>query len=259
MTAILENLLQGKRGLVVGIANEHSIAAGCARAFCASGAELAVTYVNDKSKAYVEPVVAELNAPIFLPLDVEVAGQMEAVFDSIDKTWGKLDFLLHSIAFCPRDDLHGPVSECSKDGFALAMDISVHSLIRMTRLARPLMQDGGSILTMSYYGAEKVVDHYNIMGPVKSALEGTVRYLAAELGPKGIRVNAISPGPLNTRAGSGIDHFDELIDDARQRAPTHSLVGIEDVGHMAVGLVSDLSRKVTGNTSYVDGGYHVLA
>jgi len=139
------------------------------------------------------------------------------------------------------------------------MDISVHSLIRMTRLAVPLMINGGSILTMSYYGAEKVVDHYNIMGPVKSALEGTVRYLAAELGPKQIRVNAISPGPLQARAGSGIDHFDELIDAAQKRAPQRSLVGIEDVGNMAVGLVSDLSRKVTDNISFVDGGYHVLA
>lgn len=256
---LLENLLNGKRGLVVGIANEHSIAAGCATAFRAAGAELAVTYASEKSRPYVEPVVAKLDAPIFLPMDVEVDGQMEAVFDAIDAKWGKLDFLLHSIAFCPKDDLHGPVSQCSKTGFAQAMDISVHSLIRMTRLAVPLMPDGGSILTMSYYGADKVVDHYNIMGPVKSALEGTMRYLAAELGPKGIRVNAISPGPLRTRAGSGIDHFDELIDAARQRAPEKSLVSIDDVGQMAVGLVSDLSRKVTGNTAFVDGGYHVLA
>ncbi|MEO1138974.1 MAG: SDR family oxidoreductase, partial [Pseudomonadota bacterium] len=170
-----------------------------------------------------------------------------------------LDFILHSIAYCPKDDLHGPVSECSKSGFAQAMDISVHSLIRMTRLAVPLMRDGGSILTMSYYGAEKVVDHYNIMGPVKSALEGTMRYLAAELGPKQIRVNAISPGPLLTRAGSGIDHFDDLLDAARKRAPAHSLVSIDDVGHMAVSLVSDLSAKVTGNTAFIDGGYHVMA
>lgn len=177
-------LLKGKRGLVVGIANEHSIAAGCANAFSASGAELAVTYANETSKPYVAPVVAELNAPIFMPLDVEDDDQMNAMFDMIRTKWGKLVFVLHSIAFCPKDDLHGPVSHCSKDGFALAMDISVHSLIRLTRLAAPLMQGGGSILTMSYYGAEKVVDHYNIMGPVKSALQGTVQYLAAEQGPK---------------------------------------------------------------------------
>jgi len=256
---MLETLLSGKRGLIVGIANEHSIAAGCAMALRAAGAELAVTYANEKSKPYIAPVVTTLEAPLFLPLDVEVDGQMEAVFDAIGSQWGQLDFVLHSIAFCPKDDLHGPVSACSKEGFAQAMDISVHSLIRMTRLAVPLMKNGGSILTMSYYGAEKVVDHYNIMGPVKSALEGTVRYLAAELGPRQIRVNAISPGPLQTRAGSGIDHFDELIDAAQKRAPEQSLVSIEDVGHMAVGLVSDLSCKVTGNIAYVDGGYHVRA
>ncbi len=256
---MLATLLNGKRGLVVGIANEHSIAAGCAMAFRAAGADLAVTYANAKSKPYVAPVAEALEAPLFLPLDVEADGEMEAVFDAIGRDWGHLDFLLHSIAFCPREDLHGPVSACSKAGFARAMDVSVHSLIRMTRLAVPLMPAGGSILTMSYYGAEKVVDHYNIMGPVKSALEGTVRYLAAELGPQQIRVNAISPGPLRTRAGSGIDHFDELIDAAQRRAPERTLVSIEDVGHMAAGLVSDLSCKVTGNTAYVDGGYHIRA
>lgn len=256
---MLDTLLKGKRGLVVGIANEHSIAAGCALAFHAAGAKLAVTYANEKSKPFIAPVVAQLDAPIFMPLDVEADGQLEAVFDAIKREWGQLDFVLHSIAYCPKDDLHGPVSQCSKEGFAQAMDVSVHSLIRMTRLAVPLMAQGGSILTMSYYGAEKVVDYYNIMGPVKSALEGTVRYLAAELGPRQIRVNAISPGPLQTRAGSGIDHFDVLLDTARQRAPEQSLVSIEDVGHMAVGLISDLSRKVTGNIAYVDGGYHIRA
>ncbi|WP_111731839.1 enoyl-ACP reductase FabI [Roseovarius amoyensis] len=256
---MLEALLKGKRGLVVGIANEHSIAAGCAFAFRAAGAEVAVTYANEKSRPYVTPVAEQLDASLFLPLDVEADGQMEAVFEAIRSKWDVLDFVVHSIAYCPKNDLHGPVSECSKAGFAQAMDISVHSLIRMTRLAIPLMPKGGSILTMSYYGAEKVVDHYNIMGPVKSALEGTVRYLAAELGPRQIRVNAISPGPLRTRAGSGIDHFDELVDAAQKRAPERSLVSIEDVGHIAVGLVSDLSCKVTGNIAYVDGGYHVQA
>ncbi|NOR30399.1 MAG: enoyl-ACP reductase FabI [Sulfitobacter sp.] len=256
---MLETLLKGKRGLIVGIANEHSIAAGCGAALRAAGADLAVTYGHKKSLPYIEPVATALEAPIFLPLDVQVEGQMEAVFEEITQKWGQLDFVIHSIAYCPKEDLHGPVSECSKEGFAQAMDISVHSLIRMARFAAPLMTHGGSIVTMSYYGAEKVVDHYNIMGPVKSALEGTVRYLAAELGPKQIRVNAISPGPLQTRAGSGIDHFDELIEAARLRAPEQSLVSIKDVGHMAVGLVSDLSCKVTGNIAFVDGGYHVRA
>ncbi len=254
---MIENLLKGKRGLIVGVANRHSIAAGCAVAFRAAGAELAMTYVDEKSKPFVAPVAANLDPALFLPLDVEVDGQMEAVFEAIEQKWGKLDFVLHSIAYCRKDDLHGPVSACSKEGFAQAMDVSVHSLIRMTRLAIPLMKDGGSILTMSYFGAEKVIDNYNIMGPVKSALEGTVRYLAAELGPKQIRVNAISPGPLQTRAASGIAHFDELIDAARNRAPGQTLVTLEDVGHMATGLVSDLSRNVTGNIAYVDAGYHV--
>jgi enoyl-[acyl-carrier protein] reductase I len=256
---MLDTLLKGKRGLVVGIANEHSIATGCALACHAAGAELAITYANDKAKRFVDPVVALLDAPIYMPLDVQKNGELEAVFEAITRHWGQLDFVIHSIAFCPKDDLHGPVSQCSKEGFAQAMDVSVHSLIRMTRLAIPLMPNGGSILTMSYYGAEKVVDYYNIMGPVKSALEGTVRYLAAELGPRQIRVNAISPGPLQTRAGSGIDHFDVLLDAARQRAPEKTLVSIADVGNMAVGLISDLSSKVTGNIAYVDGGYHVRA
>lgn len=254
---MLETLLQGKRGLIVGIANDLSIATGCALACRAAGAELAVTYANDKAKRFVDPVVAQLAPTLYMPLDVEQDGQLEAVFDAIGQHWGGLDFVIHSIAFCSKADLHGPVSQCSKQGFAQAMDVSVHSLIRMTRLAVPLMPQGGSILTMSYYGAEKVVDHYNIMGPVKSALESTVRYLAAELGPQKIRVNAISPGPLQTRAGSGIDHFDALLDEARRRAPEQTLVSIEDVGNMAVGLISDLSSKVTGNIAYVDGGYHV--
>lgn len=254
---MLQTLLNGKRGLIVGIANEDSIAAGCAKALRAAGAELAVTYLDERSKRYVAPVATDVAAALFLPLDVEIEGQMEAVFEAIEAEWGRLDFIVHSIAFCPKDDLHGPVSQCSREGFARAMDISVHSLIRMTRLAVPLMQNGGSILTMSYYGAEKVVDNYNIMGPVKSALEGTVRYLAAELGPQQIRVNAISPGPLHTRAGSGIAHFDALLNAARDRAPEHTLVSIEDVGNMAIGLVSNLSAKVTGNTAYVDGGYNI--
>ena len=252
-------LLEGKRGLVVGIANEHSIAAGCGQSFKNAGAELAITYGQAKSKPFVEPIAQALEASIFMPMDVEVDREFDAVFDEIERKWGRLDFLLHSIAFCPKDDLHGRVTDCSREGFARAMDISVHSFIRMARRAEPLMKNGGCLLTMSYYGAEKFVDHYNIMGPVKSALEGTVRYMAAELGPKGIRVNAISPGPLKTRAGSGIDHFDKLIEEARQRAPQQRLVSIEDVGNMAMGLVSDLSRNVTGNISYVDAGYHVMA
>ena len=251
--------LEGKTVLVVGVANAHSIAAGCAQAFADAGAEIAMTYVNETAKPYVQPVADAVRAKLLLPLDVEAEGQMEAVFAAIDARWGRLDVLVHSIAFCVAKDLHGRVVDCSRAGFAQAMDISVHSLIRMAQLAEPLMTKGGTILTMTYYGGEKVVDHYNIMGPVKAALEGTMRALAVELGPKGIRVNAISPGPLQTRAGSGIAHFDELIDAARSRAPEQTLVTIKDVGDVAVMLASDGMRSVTGDVTYVDGGLHVRA
>ncbi|KIC44877.1 enoyl-ACP reductase FabI [Tateyamaria sp. ANG-S1] len=251
-------LLAGKKGLVVGVANDQSIAAGCARAFQLSGADLALTYQTEKSRKFVEPVAQAVGADIFLPLDVTDDAQTDAIFEEIQARWGRLDFLLHSIAFCPREDLHGRVVDCSKDGFGIAMDISVHSLIRLAKRAEPLMADGGTILTVSYHGAEKVVDNYNIMGPVKAALEATTRYLAVELGSKNIRVNAMSPGPLQTRAASGIDHFDALIDDARTRAPLSQLTTIDEVGAMAACLVSDLARSVTGNTAYIDGGHHVV-
>ncbi len=252
------DFLAGKKGLVIGVANADSIAAGCARAFRASQADLALTYQTEKSRKFVEPVAQAVDAEIFMPLDVTDDDQMDALFDSIRTRWGRLDFLVHSIAFCPRDDLHGRVVDCSKDGFGLAMDISVHSLIRLAKQAEPLMTDGGTILTVSYHGSEKVVDNYNIMGPVKAALEATARYLAAELGSKKIRVNAMSPGPLQTRAASGIDHFDALIDDAKARAPLNHLTTVEEVGAMAACLVSDFARSVTGNTAFIDGGHHVV-
>ncbi|MDR9394028.1 MAG: enoyl-ACP reductase FabI [Roseovarius sp.] len=252
------DFLKGKEGLVVGIANAHSIAAGCAAAFHASGAKLCLTYQNDKSRRFVQPVATAVDAELLLPLDVTDTAQIDAVFTAIEKTWGKLDFVVHSIAFCPRDDLHGGVVDCSRDGFATAMDVSVHSLIRLAKRAEPLMTDGGTVLTVSYHGAEKVVDHYNIMGPVKAALEATTRYLSVELGDKNIRVNALSPGPLETRAASGIDHFDALVDDARSRAPLHRLTTIEEVGAMAACLVSDFASSVSGNIAYIDGGHHVV-
>lgn len=251
--------LDGKTALVVGVANAHSIAAGCAQAFAQAGAEVALTYVNDKAKPYVQPVADAVGAKLLLPMDVEVDGQMEAVFATVKEHWGHIDILVHSIAYCPADDLHGRVIDCSRAGFAQAMDVSVHSLIRMATLAEPLMTRGGAILTMTYYGGEKVVDHYNIMGPVKAALEATMRSLAVELGPRNVRVNALSPGPLQTRAGSGIAHFDELIEDARQRAPDKDLITIEDVGAIAVMLASDGARSVSGDVTYVDGGLHVRA
>lgn len=253
------DLLAGKKGLVVGIANQHSIAAGCASAFSGAGAELAVTYLNDKAKPYVEPVAEAVGSEIFMPLDVEADGQLDAVFDAIEQRWGRLDFVLHSIAYCPIEDLHGRVVDCSREGFGRAMDVSVHSFVRMAKRAEPLMVDGGCLLTVSYYGAEKVVDHYNVMGPVKAALEAVTQYMAAELGPKGIRVNALSPGPIATRAASGIAHFDALIDEARERAPQQRLVTLEEVGAMAACLVSGFARSVTGNVAYVDGGYHVMS
>ena len=250
--------LQGKIGLVVGIANDRSIAWGCARAFREAGADLAVTWFNDKARAYVEPLARQLDAGIALALDVEQPEQLEAVFDAVAARWGRLDFLLHSIAYAPASDLHGRVADSSREGFLRAMDISCHSFLRMARLAEPLMKQGGSLLTMSFVGAQEVIPDYGLMGPVKAALEASVRYLAAELGPKDIRVNAVSPGPLATRAASGIAHFDTLMAQAAQRAPLRRLAGIDDVGALCAFLASDGARAMTGNTVYIDGGYHIL-
>ena len=251
-------LLRGRKGLVVGIANENSIAWGCAKAFYQLGADLAVTYLNEKAKPYVEPLAKKVEAPILMPLDVRVEGQTEAVFERIKREWGRLDFLLHSIAFAPKEALHGRVVDVPRDGFLQAMDVSCWSFIRMAKLAEPLMQNGGALFTMTYYGSQMVVENYNVMGPVKAALEATVRYLAAELGPKGIRVNAISPGPLKTRAASGIPEFDELLDKAQAKAPARSLVGIDDVGIATAFLALESARLITGETLYVDGGYHII-
>lgn len=250
--------LTGKRGLVIGIANEHSIATGCARAYRAAGAEVAVTYLNEKAKPYVEPIARELDAQLLLPCDVRAEGELKAVFDAIREHWGRLDFVLHAIAFAPKEDLHARVTDCSRAGFGQAMDVSVHSFIRVAHYAEPLMTRGGSLQTVTFYGSERVVEEYNLMGPVKAALESSVRYLAAELGPKGIRVNALSPGPLKTRAASGIDRFDELLERARQRAPEHQLATIDDVGGVSAFLASDRARAMTGNVEYVDAGVHVM-
>jgi len=258
MIDIAQKPLSGKKGLVLGIANEHSIAYGCAQAFSAFGAELAITYSSNKAKPYVEPLARELEAPIFLPCDVRELGELDAVFQAIGQAWGGLDFALHAIAFAPKEDLHGRLADCSRDGFLLAMDVSCHSFIRMARMAEPLMQKGGALFTMSYYGAEKVIEHYNVMGPVKAALESAVRYLAYEFGPKGIRVHAISPGPVKTRAASGIDHFDDVLERAAERAPVRRLVSIEDVGVATAVLATDYAKLITGETVYVDGGYHIL-
>ena len=251
-------ILAGKRGLVTGIANDQSIAYGCAKAFKLHGAEVAITYLNEKARPYVEPLARQLEASIFMPLDVLQEGALEAVFRRIEQTWGRLDFVVHSLAFAPKQDLHGRVIDCSREGFLMAMDVSCHSFIRMARLAEPLMTEGGALFTMSYYGANKVVEHYNLMGPVKAALEATGRYLAYELGAKGIRVHIISPGPLKTRAASGISHFDEILASAADRAPARQLVTIDDVGIATAALAGDGARLITGDTIYVDGGLHIV-
>lgn len=254
MTQTLEN----KKGLVIGIANEHSIAWGCAKAFHDAGAELAVTYLNEKAMPYVSPLAKQLEAPVFLPLDVRNDAQMEALFEAITTRWGKLDFLHHAIAFAPKQDLQGRFVDVSRAGFLEAMDISCYSFIRLAHLCEPLMKEGGCLLTTTYYGGEEVIPHYGLMGPVKSALEGTVKYLAAELGAKNIRVNALSPGPIATRAAGGITGFNELLQKANQEAPLRKAITIEGVGAYARFLVSDEACLITGSIAYVDAGYHIM-
>ncbi|HET9338360.1 MAG TPA: enoyl-ACP reductase FabI [Casimicrobiaceae bacterium] len=252
-------VLKGKKALVIGIANDQSIAYGCAKAFRELDADLAITYLNDKARRFVEPLARGLEAPIFLPLDVSVPGQLEAVFDQVTSQWGKLDILVHSIAFAPKEDLQGGLLDCSAAGFAKAMDVSCHSFVRMAKLAAPLMTDGGTMFAMSYHGANKVVPTYNVMGPVKAALEACCRYLAYELGSKGIRVHAMSPGPLKTRAASGLKDFDLLLNEAAQRAPLGELVDIMDVGFTCAFLATPYARRLSGATLYVDGGANIMA
>jgi len=251
--------LKGSKALVVGVANEHSIACGCAKAFRELGADLALTYVNEKTKTYVEPLARELGAPIFMPLDVATPGMLEDVFGRIAEEWGRLDIVVHSIAFAPKADLQGGLLDCSAEGFKIAMDVSCHSFVRMARLAVPLMRNGGTMFAMSYYGANKVVPNYNVMGPVKAALEASCRYLAYELGGKGIRVHAISPGPLKTRAASSLKGFDLLLNEAAQRAPIGELADIMDVGFACAYLATPYARRISGETMYVDGGVNIMA
>jgi enoyl-[acyl-carrier protein] reductase I len=251
--------LAGKKGLIIGVANEQSIAHGCAKAMRSWGAEVAITYLNERAEPFVRPLAVALGSPLIMPCDVEQPGQMEAVFDAIRTTWGRLDFALHAVANAPKDDLHSRVTDCSAAGFARAMDVSCHSFIRMAKLSEPLMTQGGTLLTVSYYGGQKVIEHYNLMGPVKAALEAVVRSLATELGPQGIRVHALSPGPILTRAASGIEHFDELLAKTTRMSPVQHMVTIDEVGSVAAGLVSDWAKGMTGNVVFVDGGCHVLA
>jgi len=251
-------VLAGQKALVFGVANDESIAYGCAKAFRAVGAELAISWRNEKDRAQVEPLAREVEASITGAVDVSVPGQLEAMFDQIRTKWGRLDILVHSIAFAPKADLQGGILNCSAEGFAKAMDISCHSFVRMAKLAAPLMTDGGTMFAMSYLGANRVVTNYNVMGPVKAALEAVCRYLAYELGPQGIRVHAISPGPLKTRAASGLKDFELLLNEAAQKSPLGELVDIMDVGAARVYLATPLARRMTGGTVYVDGGVHLI-
>jgi enoyl-[acyl-carrier protein] reductase I len=251
--------LDGRTGIITGLANEDSIAFGCARTLHAAGADLILSYGHPKGEPHVRPLAEQLGDPPLLLCDVREDDQLKALFQAASERWGHLDFVIHSMAFAPRADLQGRVVDSSREGFLLAMDISCHSFMRMAHLAEPLMRSGGCLITMSYYGAEKVIDNYGIMGPVKAALEASVRYMAEELGPAGIRVHAISPGPIATRAASGIRDFDQLLTEAEDRAPIRRLVTIDDVGATALFLVSDAARSITGVTTYVDGGLHVRA
>jgi len=257
--ASIRPVLAGRKALVIGVANDQSIAYGCAKAFHTVGAELAITWLNERARPHVEPLAQNLAASITGPLDVSVPSQLEAIFDRVRSEWGRLDILVHSIAFAPKEDLQGGLLNCSAEGFAKAMDISCHSFIRMAKLAAPLMTDGGTMFAMSYHGANRVVANYNVMGPVKAALEASCRYLAYELGPQGIRVHAISPGPLKTRAASGLKDFELLLNQAAAKAPLGELVDIMDVGFACAYLATSLARRITGGTVYVDGGANIVA
>lgn len=250
--------LTGKKGLIIGIANQQSIAYGCAKALKEQGASLAITYLNEKAKPHVQPLAEDVNAELFLACDVSKQDQIDVLFDEIESHWGELDFLVHSIAFAPLDDLRGRLIDSSREGFLLAMDVSCHSLMRLAKKSESLMKNGGSIFAMTYLGSEKVIKNYNLMGPVKAALESSVRYLAYELGSKNIRVHAISPGPIATRAASGLAEFDDLLDQVNQRSPLKKNIEPDDVGALVSFLVSDAAAVITGDTLYIDRGYHIM-
>jgi enoyl-[acyl-carrier protein] reductase I len=252
-------LMNGKRGVIFGVANDKSIAWGIARQLSAAGAELAFTYLNEALEKRVRPLAESLNSTIILPCDVQNEEEISAVFSELEKQWGKIDFVVHAIAFANREDLKHPFSQTSREGFRLALDVSAYSLVSITRCALPVLQEGGSIITMTYLGSVRTVPAYNVMGVAKAALESSVRYLAAELGEKGIRVNAVSAGPIKTLAASGIASFKEKLRVAEERAPLQRLVTQDDIGKAALYLLSDLSSGVTGEIHYVDGGFNIAA
>ncbi len=251
-------LMEGKRGLIMGVANNRSIAWGIAKALAGQGAEIALTYQGEAFRKRVEPLAAELGATIAGDCDVTAPESVDAVFDGLASRWGKLDFLVHAIAFSDKDELTGRYVETSRDNFLRTMDVSVYSLTAVAKRAEPLMTDGGSILTLTYYGAEKVMPHYNVMGVAKAALEASVRYLAVDLGGGGIRVNALSAGPIKTLAASGIGDFRYILKWNEYNSPLKRAVTTEEVGDSALYLLSDLSRGVTGEVLHVDSGYHVV-
>ena len=251
-------LLEGKRGVILGVANDKSIAWGIAQKLAEQGAELAFTYLNDALERRVRPLAESLGSNLILPCDVGSDAEIENLFGELEKQWGGLDFVVHSVAFANRDDLKKPFSQTSREGFALAMDISAYSLVAVSRYAAPLMKEGGSILTLSYLGAQRAVPNYNVMGVAKAALEASVRYLAAEMGPAGIRVNAISAGPIKTLAASGIGQFKEKLRLMDDHAPLRRTVTQEEVGKSAVYFVSDLGTGVTGEVHFVDAGFNVV-
>jgi enoyl-[acyl-carrier protein] reductase I len=249
--------LQGKRGLILGLANEHSIAYGCAQVARAQGARLVLSCADKKAVPYASPLAEALGVPLFC-CNVEHDGELERLVDATVERLGGLDFVIHAIAWAPLQDLHGRVVDSSAEGFMRAMNISCHSFAQLARLCEPRMRNGGSLMTMSYLGAEEAVPNYGLMGPVKAALESMVRYLALELGPKNIRVHALSPGPIPTRAASGIDGFDHLLQAAREQAPLRRLVTLDEIGQLANFLAADAASGLTGQTIYVDAGYHIV-
>jgi len=251
-------LMDGKRGIIFGVANEMSIAWGIAQQLHAAGATLGFTYLNGSLEKRVRPLAESLGSTLILPCDVASDEQIEQTFAAVQKEWGKLDFMVHSLAFANREDLKQPFTQTSRQGFQLALDISAYSLVAMTRSAAPLMTDGGSIITMSYLGAERAVPGYNVMGVAKAALEAAVRYLAAELGEQRIRVNAISAGPIRTLAASAVGDFKSKIKLMDDFAPLRRTVTQEEVGKSALYFLSDLSTGVTGEVHYVDGGFNIV-
>lgn len=251
-------LLAGKRGLIFGLANNHSIAWGIAKACAAQGAELAFTYQGDQLRKRVEPLAAELGARVVGHCDVTDASTIDAVFEEVAKEWDRLDFVVHAIGFSDRRQLSGRYIDLTEDNFTMTMNISCYSLTAIAQRAEKMMTDGGSIVTLTYYGAEKVMPHYNVMGVAKAALEASVRYLAVDLGKQNIRVNAISAGPIKTLAASGIDDFRYILKWNEYNAPLRRTVTPDEVGDVALYFVSDLSRSVTGEVHHVDAGYHVV-